>query len=160
LLSVATLSLSNIRRFLLPAALHLVGKLNHKLSSEGVIWITLRESRLDGGCGRPFSKRSGAHPRGSRLWRYPNTTAFDAIRMGTSTEDARIELVFGSAAIMCIREPDTRHWFAALSNIGHTWRGRPGKTVVMTRSQSPYEDRTMLGGAADRSSRSHWVDWD
>jgi hypothetical protein len=26
-----------------------------------------------------------------------------------------------------------------------TRRGRPGKTVVITRSQSPYEDRTMLG---------------
>jgi hypothetical protein len=47
----------------------------------------------------------------------PNATAFDAIRVGTSTEDARIELVFGSTAMMCIREPDTQHWFAALSNI-------------------------------------------
>ena len=97
--------------FLLPAALHLVGKVNHKLSSEGVIWITLRESRLDGGCGGPFSKRSGE----------------------------RIQEVRASGGPSC-RECGQ---YRRIS--GHTRRGRPGKTVVMTRSQSPYEDPTMLG---------------
>ena len=97
--------------FFLPAALHLVGQLNHKLSSEGVIWITLRESRLDGGCGGPFSKRSGE----------------------------RIQEVRASGGPSC-RECGQ---YRRIS--GHTRRGRPGKTVVMTRSQSPYEDPTMLG---------------
>jgi hypothetical protein len=102
---------------LLPAALHLVGQLNHKLSLEGVIWITLRESRLDGGAAGPSQSATARIQEVRASGDIQNTTAFDAIR-GTSTEDdARIELVFGSTAMMCIREPDAQHWFAALSNI-------------------------------------------